>query len=254
MGAGGSVGYESGGHFDGVHSGNCVIVTEDNEGKVVRKNMQIIVHPTESVSRLTSMITSPSHRSEAIGLRETNSPTSKMTPSQVNLKQLSSQPGYPFLLFSVKFDNWDSPLATLLMADLYLKISKETLDFIDVGTSLPLLQFPYQDILRWAYNSYEKIFQFEVFDLKLYSAEKITQGVKVVLTTSDGAKIDSCIREGVARLMDDIAFNALTTDKFNNLSKALFDDNKLLRDDWKEIFRSEMSLIYLTAKQGSNLL
>lgn len=157
---------------------------------------------------------------------------------------------FPFSAFIVKLEKWNSSQVNLLPSEFLYHVAKETVDFLDATSGVPILQFPVQNILRWGYNTHERIFQFDIFDWRSLHTGKKTNGIKILLSTGEGPIIERCMSEAVNKLMEDINSIALCKEDFEKLLNALFDVDYNLTSEWREVFTSFTTVARLTAKQG----
>jgi hypothetical protein len=174
---------------------------------------------------------------------------SLLSPKRHTPKNLPSFE-FPFSAFAVKLEKWNSNQVKLLPTEFLYHVAKETVDFLDCVSGLPILQFPVQNILRWGFNSHERIFQFDIFDWKSLHTGKKTNGIKILLSTAEGPLIERCMSEAVNKLMEDITTIALSKEDFEKLLNALFDVDYNLTPEWRQVFTSFTTLARLTAKQG----
>lgn len=134
-----------------------------------------------------------------------------------------------------------------------LKISYESLDFVRIDNGLPLVQFPFQNIICW--GSSLQNFQFKVFDLEKSELEKRDTGILISLKTTHGKAIEDATMANVQKLMVDINQRALSKQEFMVLLNNLFDEKQILKEDWLSILTQFTSSGRLfLAKQGMELL
>lgn len=102
-----------------------------------------------------------------------------------------------------------------------LRISLESLDFVETETGKPLVQFPFQNILCWGSSS--KVFQFSVFDVENCLNGKGSETIPIYLRTTEGRLIEKWIMENVRKLMADMSkSHAVTKAEFRGLKNLLF--------------------------------
>lgn len=154
--------------------------------------------------------------------------------------------------FPVSLGFWpDSKVS--LPSSFYLRIAYESLDFVDMDKTTPLVQFPFQNILCW--GSSPQNFQFKVFDLDSVDDDKPGGGVLITLKTSQGKMIEDVTMSNVKQLMLDIKQRAISDGEFGILLATILDADNSLREDWLSIidqFTSSGRLFL--AKQGMELL
>ena len=122
--------------------------------------------------------------------------------------------------FVVSLHAWGKN-AVQLPARFTLRISLESLDFVEIETGRPLVQFPFQNILCWGSSS--KVFQFSVFDVENCLNGKGSETIPIYLRTTEGRLIEKWIMENVRRLMADMAKpHAVTKAEFRGLKNLLF--------------------------------
>jgi hypothetical protein len=95
--------------------------------------------------------------------------SSSSSPAQVNEKEVNKSSKndmkcnhpreYPQPAFAVSLGFWPSNLPKVSIPPLFkLQISYESLDFVTLNDSVPIIQFPYQNIICW--GSSNQNFQF----------------------------------------------------------------------------------------------
>eukprot|EP01039_Chlorochromonas_danica_P001109 gene1109-1209_t len=154
--------------------------------------------------------------------------------------------------FVVSLGFWPDNRITL-PASFYLRISYESLDFVEKEKNVPLVQFPFQNILCW--GSSPQNFQFKVFDLEAANIDKRNGGVLITLKTSQGKMIEEATMSSVKQLMADIKLRAISDGEFAVLLTTILDGEGILKEEWLQIldqFTSSGRLFL--AKQGIELL
>ena len=141
-----------------------------------------------------------------------------------------------------------------LSSHFFLRLGKESVDFVDKDTKLPLLNFPYQSILCW--GSTLDTFRFTVEtrvegelrgDGRMYKQDKIT------VQTGLGRVIERDIMKMVRALMADMELSMVNDKDFSELKNLLVVDGKL-EEDWLGILQSFTATRSLIAKQAMELL
>ena len=109
-----------------------------------------------------------------------------------NNVSLSSPDKVTFLVSTVKDDNFKLELPD----QIYLKIAKESIDFLDKDSNNSIINFPYQSILCW--GSSPVIFQFTV-DEQLFDSkgDLRTSARKIIVRTNEGRDIETIIMKTV---------------------------------------------------------
>jgi hypothetical protein len=155
--------------------------------------------------------------------------------------------------FEVSLGFWPGEHITL-PEKFKLKISYESLDFVRIDNELPLVQFPFQNIICW--GSSTQNFQFKVFDLEKSELEKRDTGILISLKTSQGKIIEDSTMANVQKLMIDINQRALSKNEFAVLINNLFDETTgILKENWLSILTQFTSTGRLfLAKQGMEVL
>ena len=103
----------------------------------------------------------------------------------------------------------------------WLRISLESLDFVHRDSLVPLVQFPFQNILCWGSNA--KVFQFSVFDVDNCLVGRAPDTIPIYLRSTEGKDIEKYLMETVRRLMADMeAVHTVTKDEFRTLRNLLF--------------------------------
>ncbi len=183
---------------------------------------------------------------------ETVFPASKRSPLQGS--KVAAPSSSACSQFPVTLGFWAENTLTL-PPQFYLRIAYESLDFIHIDSGVPLVQFPFQNILCW--GSSPQNFQFKVFDLELVksSKNKETEGVLITLKTNQGKMIEDATMSTVRRLMEDINTRAISKGEFDLLLASVLDSDGLLKDDWMHIIdQFTSSGRQFLAKQGVELL
>lgn len=134
-----------------------------------------------------------------------------------------------------------------------LHISYESLDFVNTTNGLPLVQFPFQNIICWGSNP--NSFQFRVFDLENDDPEKRMHGIMISVNTRQGKAIEDATMATVQKLMVDINARAISQEEFSSLLNTVFDATNILAENWMEIINQfTVSGRLFLAKQGMELL
>lgn len=154
--------------------------------------------------------------------------------------------------FTVSLGFW--PGKTIILPESFkLKISYESLDFVRLENDLPIIQFPFQNIICW--GSSQQNFQFKIFDLENAELEKRDQGILISLKTSQGKIIEDKIMQTIQHLMSDINQRAISKPEFAILLQSLLDDENNLKENWMLIIdQFTASGRLFLAKQGMELL
>eukprot|EP00981_Chlorochromonas_danica_P013354 scaffold6243_cov180-Ochromonas_danica.AAC.4 len=134
--------------------------------------------------------------------------------------------------FVVSLGFWPDNRITL-PASFYLRISYESLDFVEKEKNVPLVQFPFQNILCW--GSSPQNFQFKVFDLEAANIDKRNGGVLITLKTSQGKMIEEATMSSVKQLMADIKLRAISDGEFAVLLTTILDGEGILKEEWLQI-------------------
>ena len=139
-----------------------------------------------------------------------------------------------------------SSLLSLLPSNIILKISRESLDILSSDTSIPLLQFPYQNILCWGSSS--SIFQFTV-------VINNNNNLKVIMRTQYGKQIEDTTMSTVLTLMTLMDKEAITKEQFQSLLLLIYDkDNDILIDTWMHSIETCSITRSFLAKQAMELM
>jgi hypothetical protein len=135
---------------------------------------------------------------------------------------------------------------SLLPSNIILKISRESLDILSSETSIPLLQFPYQNILCWGSSS--SIFQFTV-------VINNNNNLKVIMRTQYGKQIEDTTMSTVLTLMTLMEKEAITKEQFQSLLLLIYDkDNDILIDTWMHSIETCSITRSFLAKQAMELM
>lgn len=163
--------------------------------------------------------------------------------------QVSSSSLYPS--FEVSLGFWPGNHIPL-PEKFKLKISYESLDFVRYDTELPMIQFPFQNIICW--GSSLQNFQFKIFDLEKSSHERRDTGILISLKTLQGRAIEEATMSNVQKLMVDINQRAITKEEFQQLLQTIF-DGETLKENWLTILNQfTLTGKLFLAKQGMELL
>lgn len=159
------------------------------------------------------------------------------------------------MIFEVSLSPQSTTLELQNPGPFHLRIAKESLDFLDIGTKMPIVNFPYQAILCW--GSSATIFHFTVDDVE----ESFTRdggfhatAKKVVLNTSLGNEIERLTMKTVRELMADMEKSVVSPKDFNELKGIIIKNGKLVdcwMDDLLKFTASGRSFI---ARQAMELL
>lgn len=174
----------------------------------------------------------------------------KQPSSLTPIQKIDGSSDYP--CFSVSLAFWPGEHVNLPDPFL-LRISYESLDFVRMSDQIPLVQFPFQNIICW--GSSPQNFQFKVFDLEKSEIEKRDSGILISLRTNQGKKIEDATMSTVQKLMVDINSRAISKQEFAILLNSILDENDQLKEEWSTIidqFTSSGRLFL--AKQGMELL
>ena len=146
---------------------------------------------------------------------------------------------------------------------LYLKISTESLDFLDIDTKLALLNFPFQHILCW--GSSPTTFKFTVEERAVGREEKEqrNEGVdvndcvsvqenvtrmytyKIVVKTPQGDLIEKVVMKAVRTLMAVMEKSVVRPTDFAKLKCLLIVDGALEKD-WMVMLKVVLDFFFLT--------
>jgi len=122
--------------------------------------------------------------------------------------------------FFVSMHSWKKN-AVALPDRFILRISFESLDFVHPDTGVPLVQFPFQNILCW--GSSNKVFQFSIFDVENCLSGRSPDTIPIYLRTTEGNNIETWIMENVRKLMSDMDKpHAVTKEEFRGLKNLIF--------------------------------
>ena len=115
------------------------------------------------------------------------------------------------------------PKQIVLPFEFILRLSYESLDILEIATSLPIIQYPYQSIICW--GSSPKIFQFNAFpNASNLNCDK-KEPIKIVVNTTQGKIIDSSTMKQIRALMADMETRAVSKEEFLTLRRLIFDSN-----------------------------
>ena len=165
---------------------------------------------------------------------------------------------YPQPTFLVSIGFWPANLPKVSLPPLFkLQISYESLDFVTQNVSVPIIQFPFQNIICW--GSSTQTFQFKVFNTERSGDSQKENGILISVRTSEGKKIEDATMEMVQKLMVDMNQRAISKREFAILLDSIFegDGNTQLelREDWMMIIdQFTSSGRCFLAKQGMELL
>jgi len=135
---------------------------------------------------------------------------------------------------------------SLLPSNIILKVSRESLDILSSDTSIPLLQFPYQNILCWGSSS--SIFQFTV-------VINNNNNLKIIMKTQYGKQIEDTTMSTVLNLMTLMDKEAITKEQFQSLLLLIYDkDNDILQDTWMHSIETCSITRSFLAKQAMELM
>lgn len=154
--------------------------------------------------------------------------------------------------FQVSLSNWANKEVEL-PATFLLRLSEESLDFVNMETKSPIIQFPYQNIICWGQSS--RSFQFKIFDLTKAEPARRDSGALIELKTLQGEKIAEATMATVRKLMAFMQSTAISKEEFQLLLNSIFHENDELDENWLTVinqFTSGGRL--LLAKQGMELL
>lgn len=176
----------------------------------------------------------------------------KASTNSVSTKKSASTSSSPSITFPVSLAFW-SNVHIKLPEQFLLRISYESLDFVNAASGLPLVQFPFQNIICW--GSSLTNFQFKVFDLENDDPEKRTHGIMISVNTRQGKAIEDATMATVQKLMVDINARAISREEFSGLLNTVFDTNNMLAENWMEIVNQfTVGGRLFLAKQGMELL
>ena len=147
----------------------------------------------------------------------------------------------------------DSVMKLHLPEIFILRISYESLDFVDKETNLPLYIFPYQSILCWGSDG--RKFQFKVtasFRFSDTDSPNDKDGY-VILLTNSGRAIEDLTMKTVVQLMADMDKVAVTTMDFNALLSTLVIDGQL-NENWLLTLEQFSTGRLFLANQGMQLI
>jgi len=102
--------------------------------------------------------------------------------------------------------------------EFFIRLSYESLDLLNSGTLVPIVQFPYQSIICW--GSGNKIFQFNAFPTTLNS-NKSKETIKIVVNTPQGKDIDVMTMAKIRSLMADMESTAVSKEEFLTLTRLI---------------------------------
>lgn len=138
-----------------------------------------------------------------------------------------------------------------------LKISIESLDFVNKDDDTPIIQFPFQTVICWGSSSQQ--FQFKIFNFEessLADSSSADNSLLISLKTSEGKYIEDTILNTVQNLMKDMDSKiSISKQEFNTLVKCLFDDDGQLKEDFLALIdQFTCTGRHFLAKQGMELL
>lgn len=154
--------------------------------------------------------------------------------------------------FTVHLHRW--PNCPIPLPETFiLRLSSESLDFVHTESGLPLVQFPFQNIICWGQSS--RSFQFKIFDLTKTSSEERDNGVLIELRTTQGKLIADTTMATVRKLMETMDKSAISKEEYRSLLGNVFDFDGKLRDNWMETINQFTSGgRQFLAKQGMELI
>lgn len=154
--------------------------------------------------------------------------------------------------FTVALSFWPGK-AVELPDQFKLRVSYESLDFLRMDSSAPVIQFPFQNIICW--GSSRQNFQFKVFDFANSDPDKKDNGILISLKTTQGRMIEDATMGMVRHLMEDMNHRAISKQEFQALLGTLFINESTLEENWLSTIDqfSSGGRLFL-AKQGMELL
>jgi hypothetical protein len=212
-------------------------------GSVIEESDEVDYPPGKSIASPSSTTFSVSEKA-------------KSSPSDV--KNVRQPKDYPQPTFLVSIGFWPPNLPKVSLPPLFkLQISYESLDFVTQNSSVPIIQFPFQNIICW--GSSTQTFQFKVFNTERSGDSQRENGILISVRTSEGKKIEDATMEMVQKLMVDMNQRAISKREFAILLDSIFegDGNTQLelREDWMMIIdQFTSSGRCFLAKQGMELL
>eukprot|EP01031_Cornospumella_fuschlensis_P026192 gene26192-31629_t len=156
--------------------------------------------------------------------------------------------------FTVSLGHW--PESTRVFPSSFtLRISAESLDFVELNTTTVIVQFPFQNILCW--GSSPQNFQFKVFDSpsSTPSSSSKNGGVLITLKTPQGKSIEAALMSTVQKLMADMNAQAISASEFSVLLTNILTPEGKLKENWLEVIdQFTMGDRRFLAKQGMELM
>lgn len=154
--------------------------------------------------------------------------------------------------FTVHLNRW--PGCNIALPDSFIiRLASESLDFVSSENRLPLIQFPYQNIICWGQSSHS--FQFKIFDLTKANPQERDNGVLIELRTTQGKLIADTTMSIVRNLMATMENKAITKEEFHGLLGSVFHPDGNLQETWMETVNQFTSGgRQFLAKQGMELL
>jgi hypothetical protein len=154
--------------------------------------------------------------------------------------------------FTVHLHRWPGCLITL-PDSFVVRLSSESLDFVSLENRLPLVQFPYQNIICWGQSN--RSFQFKIFDLTKENPQERDNGVLIELRTAQGKVIADTTMSIVRKLMATMDSKSITKEEFLGLMGSVFHPDGTLQENWMETINQFTSGgRQFLAKQGMELL
>lgn len=123
-------------------------------------------------------------------------------------------------------------LTNELHSSFILRISYESLDFLQQSNGRPLVQFPFQNILSWGSSS--TLFKFNLLDFDSQGTRKTD--VVIILSTTEGRDIEDKTMSTVRKLMADMKSKTVTDSEYLQLLSLILDEQRLhLHEGWLQV-------------------
>ncbi len=163
--------------------------------------------------------------------------------------QSTTRPMYRALFDRTNSSISDAIANALPDTEIIIKIAKESLDLLTVD-QVPLLLFPFQNIISWGSNH-------KTFSLLISNKDPDLdrKDYKLVLTTSRGKEIEEILLKVVFHLMDDMKkATTVTKEEFTSVCKELFNEDNSLKEDFLTILKKFAVSRSFIAKQAIDIM
>jgi hypothetical protein len=134
-----------------------------------------------------------------------------------------------FPKFVVSLGFWGMKPESIILPDLFrLKISYESFDFVSLQSEIPIIQFPFQNVICW--GSSVQNFQFKLFNFD--DANTRANSILISLVTTQGRKIEDLTMAAIQSLMKVMETRAMSKQEFQNLLDTIFKSKDELKEGW----------------------